>query len=119
MGDLRNGLALTLGHFGPQWFEHKPGQQNHNGETERFTDPSALYGHISRAHGELASNLRAAESEGKQFDPSLHFPEAIRKVDVRIPPEVELQGLDYAEHHTYEDAKADIIASDKAILAQH
>ena len=57
----------------------------YNGETERFTDPSALYGHISRAHGELAGKLRAAEGEGKAFDPALHFPDAIRKVDVRIP----------------------------------
>lgn len=57
----------------------------YNGETERFTDPSALYGHISRAHGELASRLRSAESEGKAFDPQLHFPEAIRKVDARLP----------------------------------
>lgn len=57
----------------------------YNGETERFTDPSALYAHISRAHGDLAERLRAAESRGESFDPSMHFPEAIRKVDVRIP----------------------------------
>ena len=36
---------------------------------------------------------------------------------LRIPEEVELQGLDYAEHHAYEDAKADIIEADKAYLA--
>ena len=36
---------------------------------------------------------------------------------LRIPEEVELQGLDYAEHHTYEDAKAAIIEADKAHLA--
>jgi hypothetical protein len=36
---------------------------------------------------------------------------------LRIPEEVELQGLDYAEHHAYEDAKAEIIAADKAALA--
>ncbi|WP_166418309.1 ammonium transporter [Cochlodiniinecator piscidefendens] len=36
---------------------------------------------------------------------------------LRIPPEVELQGLDYAEHHAYEDAKADIIEADKRRLA--
>ncbi|MEX0305535.1 MAG: ammonium transporter [Leisingera sp.] len=35
---------------------------------------------------------------------------------LRIPEEVELQGLDYAEHHAYEDAKAEIIAADKAAL---
>ena len=57
----------------------------YNGEAERFTDPSALYGHISRAHGDLAEKLRAAEAAGGEFDPSLHFPEAIRKVEARIP----------------------------------
>jgi len=57
----------------------------YDGRTERFTDPSALYVHVSRAHGELAERIRAAEERGEAFDPSLHFPEAIRKVDVRIP----------------------------------
>ena len=36
---------------------------------------------------------------------------------LRIPEEVELQGLDYAEHHAYEDAKTDVIEADKAYLA--
>ncbi|MEI4264245.1 ammonium transporter, partial [Roseovarius sp. D0-M9] len=36
---------------------------------------------------------------------------------LRIPEEVELQGLDFAEHHAYEDAKQDIIEADKAHLA--
>ena len=58
---------------------------HYDGDTERFTDPSALYGHISRAHGDLAERLREAEARGQEFDPPLHFPEAIRKVDVRIP----------------------------------
>lgn len=57
----------------------------YNGETERFTDPSALYGHIARAHGDLAERLRAAEAQGREFEPAMHFPEAIRKVDVRTP----------------------------------
>ena len=35
---------------------------------------------------------------------------------LRIPEEVELQGLDYAENHAYEAAVADIIAADKAHL---
>ncbi len=30
---------------------------------------------------------------------------------LRIPPEVELQGLDFAEHHAYEDAVAEITAA--------
>jgi ammonia channel protein AmtB len=36
---------------------------------------------------------------------------------LRIPEEVELQGLDYAEHHAYEDAVSTIIEADKAYLA--
>ena len=36
---------------------------------------------------------------------------------LRIPEEVELMGLDYAEHHSYEDAKAEIIEADKAHFA--
>ena len=36
---------------------------------------------------------------------------------LRIPEEIELQGLDYAEHHAYEDAMADIIEADKAHLS--
>ena len=57
----------------------------YNGQKERFTDPSALYMHIGRAHGELAARIRAAEERGETFEPTQHFPEAIRKVDVRIP----------------------------------
>ncbi len=57
----------------------------YSGKKERFTDPAALYLHVGRAHGELAERLRATEEAGEDFDPSLHFPEAIRKVEVRIP----------------------------------
>ena len=37
---------------------------------------------------------------------------------LRIPEEVEIQGLDYAEHHAYEEAKANIIASDLENLSK-
>lgn len=57
----------------------------YSGETERFTDPSALYSHVNRAHIELAERLRAAEAEGVEFEPAMQFPDAIRKIDVRIP----------------------------------
>ncbi len=57
----------------------------YSGETEQFTDPSALYMHINRAHGELAERIRSAEEQGIAFEPAQHFPRAIRKVDVRIP----------------------------------
>ncbi|MCA9001698.1 MAG: dynamin family protein, partial [Planctomycetes bacterium] len=57
----------------------------YNGRAERFTDPASLYLYIHRAHVELAERLRAAEARGEEFEPSLHYPEAIRKVDVRLP----------------------------------
>ena len=57
----------------------------YNGRAERFNDPQSLYGYITKAHAELAERLRAAESRSEEFEPSLHYPEAIRKVDVRLP----------------------------------
>jgi ammonia channel protein AmtB len=39
-------------------------------------------------------------------------------VVLRIPEEVELEGLDYAEHHAYEDAKQAIIEADKEHLSK-
>lgn len=57
----------------------------YSGRKERFTDPAALYLHVGRAHGELAERIRAAEEQGEEFDPAIHLPEAIRKVEVRIP----------------------------------
>jgi energy-coupling factor transporter ATP-binding protein EcfA2 len=57
----------------------------YNGKAERFSDPSALYMHINRAHGDLAARIREAEDRGEAFDPALHYPDAIRKVDVRLP----------------------------------
>ncbi|MDH5453462.1 MAG: ammonium transporter, partial [Paracoccaceae bacterium] len=35
---------------------------------------------------------------------------------LRIPEAVELQGLDYAENHAYEDALASVIEAEKAHL---
>jgi Amt family ammonium transporter len=35
---------------------------------------------------------------------------------LRIPEAVEMQGLDFAEHHAYEDALASVIAAEKAHL---
>jgi hypothetical protein len=46
----------------------------YDGRTERFTDPSALYVHVSRAHGELAERIRSAEERGEAFDPALALP---------------------------------------------
>ena len=57
----------------------------YNGRRDRFTDQATLHMHIHRAHGELAERIRQAEERGEEFDPALHYPDAIRKVEVKLP----------------------------------
>lgn len=57
----------------------------YNGETQKFSDPTALRMEINRAHGELADRIRDVENKGEVFEPALHFPRAIRRVDVKVP----------------------------------
>jgi GTPase SAR1 family protein len=58
---------------------------DYKGDTVVFADPAALRAHIDAAHASLAARIRKVEEAGEQFDPGVHFPEAIRKVDVRLP----------------------------------
>ncbi|MCC7399133.1 MAG: dynamin family protein [Planctomycetes bacterium] len=55
------------------------------GNATTFQDGQALHLHIDKAHGELAAAIRRAEQNGLTFDPQEHFPQAIRRVDVRVP----------------------------------
>jgi hypothetical protein len=57
----------------------------YDGATESFSDLSRLGPRIERAHFDLASRLREAEGRGEAFDPRLHLPEAIQRIDVRLP----------------------------------
>jgi len=57
----------------------------YNGETQHFTDPSALRLEINRAHAELADKIREVEQRGQNFEPAVHFAKAIRRVDVKVP----------------------------------
>lgn len=57
----------------------------YDGRTVTFLDPQALHRHIEAAHQELAAAIRAAEQSDLPFDPQEHFPQAIRRVDVRVP----------------------------------
>lgn len=58
---------------------------HYDGSTVSFTDTKALHTRIDAAHGDLARAIRAAEERGEVFDPQEHFPQAIRRVDVRVP----------------------------------
>ena len=60
----------------------------YDGNTEQVADATALRARVEKAHLELAQQLRAAERapEGHvEFDPAIQFPQAIRKVDARVP----------------------------------
>lgn len=57
----------------------------HDGTTTVWTDPQALAEHVDAAHGELADALRAAETQGVAFEPQERLPQAILRIDVRVP----------------------------------
>ena len=57
----------------------------YDGSAVTWTEARELAAHIDQAHGELARAIRDAESRGVAFDPQEHFPQAIRRVDVRVP----------------------------------
>ena len=56
-----------------------------NGRESTFPDARVLKGVIEDGHLALAEQLRAAEARGADFDPRRDFPEAIRRIDVKLP----------------------------------
>jgi hypothetical protein len=59
--------------------------ERYNGRVDTLHDQAALRMHVNRAHNELAENIREVERTGADFDPGTHFPDAIRRIDVRVP----------------------------------
>jgi energy-coupling factor transporter ATP-binding protein EcfA2 len=57
----------------------------YDGKVEELTDPAALRLFVQRGHAELAARLREVESRGEAFDPAVHLPHAIRRIDVGLP----------------------------------
>lgn len=57
----------------------------YSGEQIVLHDPAALRLQIERAHADLAERMRRVEGQGHEFDPALHYPDAIRRIDVRVP----------------------------------
>jgi hypothetical protein len=57
----------------------------YDGQSSYYTDPTALRKALARAHSELAEKIRARGDGEETFDPAVHFPEAIRRVDVGLP----------------------------------
>ncbi|HKX46427.1 MAG TPA: dynamin family protein, partial [Planctomycetota bacterium] len=57
----------------------------YNGETQAFSAPASMRMQVNRDHAELADRIRASEDAGHDFDPALDLPEAIRRIDVKVP----------------------------------
>lgn len=69
----------------------------YTGESEEFRDMDSMRTLMEWAHNELAERIREVEARGKQaveageasepeeFDPATHIPQAIRRIDVRLP----------------------------------
>jgi len=59
----------------------------YDGRVETLRDLGAMRMELLRAHARLAERIRATEATGETFDPGVHYPEAIRRVDVQLPAE--------------------------------
>jgi signal recognition particle receptor subunit beta len=49
------------------------------------SDNRSLPALIHESHETLADRIREVEARGEDFDPGVHFPEAIRRIDVEVP----------------------------------
>lgn len=59
----------------------------YDGSTERLGDVADMRTQMNTAHGELSEAIRACEGRGEEFEPVVHLPRAVRRVDVRTPAE--------------------------------
>ncbi len=66
-------VSLTASHF--------------NGQTERFEDFNHMKAAVEVYHRELAERIREIEEKGEAFDPGIHYPNAIRRLDIALPAE--------------------------------
>lgn len=56
----------------------------YDGRTLEFTQREALSEVVENGHHELTRRIREVEAAGESFDPVVHMPEAIRRIDVKI-----------------------------------
>lgn len=56
----------------------------YDGSTSLYRDPGQLRAALEAAHAELAARVRARGDDADTFDPQIHDPQAIRRVDVGL-----------------------------------
>ncbi len=52
---------------------------------ETYTDQDRMHALVAEAHEKLNSRIQEVEATGEGFDPAVHMPEAIRRIDVKVP----------------------------------
>lgn len=57
----------------------------YNGGNETFTNQDRLRGAVESDHRRLMETIRRCEEQGTEFEPQRHAPDAIRRIDVRLP----------------------------------
>ncbi|MDA0814017.1 MAG: dynamin family protein, partial [Verrucomicrobia bacterium] len=58
---------------------------NYDGKEKCYPDNPSLQEAIAVGHASLADRIREKEHQGAGFDPGVDFPEAIRRIDIRLP----------------------------------
>lgn len=57
----------------------------YNGDKIPYADNRSLQMLVHDSHKILAERLREVEEAGEEFDPGVHYPDAIRRIDVEVP----------------------------------
>lgn len=60
---------------------------NYNGIRHEFTTNDEMQRKIDADHEALADRIVEVEKRGETFEPGVHFPEAIRRIDITLPAE--------------------------------
>lgn len=59
----------------------------YDGTEESFNNQSVLHEVVEGGHAALTKRLREVEETGEEFEPSIHMPSALRRIDVNLPAE--------------------------------
>ena len=61
--------------------------RRYDGSSQSVSDRNAMARQVEQAHRQLTQRIRQVEAEGGQFEPADHMPDAIRRIDVKLPVE--------------------------------
>ncbi len=65
--------------------ERKYQSTSYNGKKDTTTDGAYMQRVVRDGHQTLAERIRQVEEQGEAFDPGVHYPDAIRRIDVEVP----------------------------------